>query len=77
MSPAEMAERVRAELAKNPGLGAALVSAGAEAMGAAEIAQRAACHAGKDHKNEEQYCSWFHVSLLVTRHQSFISVLQY
>lgn len=39
-NPAEMAERVRAELAKNPGLGAALVSAGAEAMDAAGIGRR-------------------------------------
>lgn len=41
LSPAEMAERVRAELSESPALGAALVSARAEAIGAAEIAERA------------------------------------
>jgi Gas vesicle synthesis protein GvpO len=41
LSPAEMAERVRAELLEGPVPGAGLVCAGAQAVGAAQIAERA------------------------------------
>ena len=41
LKPAEMAERVRAELLEGAGPGAGLVSAGAQAVSAAQIAERA------------------------------------
>lgn len=41
LSPAEMADRVRAELLESPGPGGGLVSARTEAIGAGEIAGRA------------------------------------
>lgn len=41
LSPAEMAARVRAELAQAPGYGGERVTARAEAMGAADISERA------------------------------------